>query len=145
VKNCPSFLGCCIVKSHVTALLNNIYPKQLFFYELFMKNSTKASLISALVFPGAGHFYQKKYLRGIVLFSISTASICFIISKTVERTLQVVEKIQSRTVEPDVAAIMQAVSSQTDSAYLLEIATAIFLICWVIGIIDSYRVGGVGE
>jgi hypothetical protein len=99
-----------------------------------MKKSTKAALLSALVFPGVGHFYLKKYIPGVVLFSISAAGLCLIISKTVERVLQMVEK----AVEPDVAAIMQAVSSQTDSAYLLEIASAIFMICWVIGIIDSY-------
>lgn len=104
-----------------------------------MEKSTKAALLSALVFPGTGHFYLKKYIPGVVLFSISAAALCLIITKTVERALQIVEKIQSETVEPDVAAIMQAVSSQTDRAYLLEIASAILLICWVVGIIDIYR------
>jgi hypothetical protein len=110
-----------------------------------MEKSTKAALLSVLVFPGTGHFYLKKYIAGVVLFSVSAASLYFIVSKVVERAMQIVEKIQSGTVEPDVAAIMQAVSSQTDNAYLLEIASAIFIICWVIGIIDSYRVAIVRE
>jgi hypothetical protein len=110
-----------------------------------MEKSTKAALLSVLVFPGTGYFYLKKYIAGIVLFSVSTASLYFIVSMAAERALQIVEKIQSGTVEPDIATIIQAVSTQTDSAYLLEIASAIFIICWVVGIIDSSRVAIVRE
>ena len=108
-----------------------------------MNKSTKAALLSALVFPGVGHMYLKKYLFGTVLAGVSSVGIYSIISKTVENALQIVEKIQSGSVQPDVAAIAALVSEQPIGAEadLLNTAMTVFIICWLIGIVDSYRVG----
>jgi TM2 domain-containing membrane protein YozV len=108
-----------------------------------MKKATKAVLLSAFVFPGAGHIYLKKYISGGVLFGASLLGIYYLISKTVESALQIVEKIQSGEVQPDVTAITQLVTKQSTGAesQLLNIATATIIICWIIGIIDSYRIG----
>jgi hypothetical protein len=64
-----------------------------------------------------------------------------------ERALQITEKIQSGDVQLDVTAITELVSKQSigTEAHLLNIATAAFIICWLIGIIDSYRVGCVQD
>jgi uncharacterized membrane protein len=108
-----------------------------------MKRSTKAVLLSAFIFPGAGHVFLKKYIPGLILICASLASTYYIVSKTVEESMQIVEQIQSGYVQPDVASIEELVSNQSAGAdaYLLDIATYIFIICWLIGIIDSYRVG----
>ena len=44
---------------------------------------------------------------------------------------------------PDAAAIEELVAKRSTGtdAYLIDIAMYIFIICWLIGIIDSYRVG----
>lgn len=111
-----------------------------------MKRSTKAALLSALVFPGVGHMYLKKYTSGVILMSASFTGIYLMIAKTIESALQIVAQIQNGSVEPDIAAIMEVVSRQPIETgigvYLIDIATAVFFICWIIGIIDSYRVGG---
>lgn len=65
----------------------------------------------------------------------------YLVVRMLERALQIVEKVQSGAMAPDVVAIMQAVSSQSDTSYLLEITPYIFFVCWVIGIIDSWRIG----
>lgn len=103
----------------------------------------KAALLSAFVFPGVGHIYLKRYIPGVALVGVSLAGIYYSISKTVERSLQIVEKIQSGDVPLDVMAITELVSKQPTGteAQLLDIATTVILICWLIGIIDSYRVG----
>jgi hypothetical protein len=110
-----------------------------------MKKSTKAALLSAFGFPGLGHIYLGKYIHGIVLFGISAGCIYTVVSNTVERALQIVEKIQSGLVEPDVAAIVELVAKQPtetgNGPYLQDIVTAIFIVCWIIGSIDSYRIG----
>lgn len=69
------------------------------------------------------------------------------LSKTVERSLQIVEKIQSGDVQLDVTAITESESRQPTGteAQLLNITTAVIIICWIIGIIDSYRVGCVQD
>ncbi len=110
-----------------------------------MKKSMKAALLSAFVFPGVGHMYLKKYISGVILISASFIGIYLMISKTIESALQIVAQIQNGSVEPDIAAIIELVSKlpiETGSgAHLIDIASAIFVICWIIGIIDSYRVG----
>jgi len=112
-----------------------------------VKKSTKAVLLSAFVFPGAGHFFLRKYISGIVLVGASFAGIYIMISKTIERALEITEKIQSGDIRPDVAAIAEMVSKQPTGAdaQLLKYATAVLGICWLIGIIDSYRVGCVRD
>ncbi len=112
-----------------------------------MKKSTKAVLLSAFVFPGAGHFFLKKYISAVVLVGASFSGIYLLIVKTVERALQITEKIQSGDIRPDVAAIAEIISKQPTGteAQLLKYATAVLVICWLIGIIDSYRVGCVRD
>ncbi|MCX5870761.1 MAG: hypothetical protein NTY00_09050 [Deltaproteobacteria bacterium] len=108
-----------------------------------MKKSMKAALLSAFVFPGVGHIYLKRYMPGVVLVGASLAGCYYVISKTVERALQIVGKIQSSDVQLDVTAITELVSKQSTGteAQLINIATTVIFICWIIGIIDSYRVG----
>ena len=109
-----------------------------------MKKSTKAALVSALVFPGLGHMYLKKYFNGLILFGISFASIFYMSAKIVQSSRQIIEKIQSGAAQPDIASIMELVArqqNQADGSHIFDIATAIFLLCWLVGIIDSYRVG----
>lgn len=108
-----------------------------------MKKSMKAALLSALVFPGVGHIFLKKYIVGVTLACASSLSLYFIISKEIERALQIVEKIQLGEVQPDLSAITEMVSMQTmgSDTRLLNIASILLLFFWVIGIVDSYVVG----
>jgi len=112
-----------------------------------VKRSTKAVLLSAFVFPGVGHIFLKKYKSAAVLGSVSFAGLYYLISTAVERALQITEKLQSGDVPLDVAAITELVSQQSagTEAQLLNIATSALIICWIIGVIDSYRVGCAGN
>ena len=108
-----------------------------------MKKSTKASLLSAFVFPGTGHIYLKKYIPGVSLIVVALSGVSYLISKSVEIALQITDKIQSGDVPLDAVAITDLVSQQPTGTetLLLDIATYVFIICWLIGVIDSYRVG----
>ena len=108
-----------------------------------MKKSTTAVLLSAFVFPGAGHIYLKKYIPGIALAGASLTGIYYLISTTVEIAYQIADKIQSGDVPPDIATITELVTkySTGSDAVMLNIVTIALLICWLIGIVDSYRVG----
>ena len=112
-----------------------------------MSKSKKAALISALVFPGAGHLYLKKYLSGAILVGATSGSLYYLISKTVERALLIAEEIQAGKVQLNVAEITELVSKQAtgSEAQLYDIATAVIFISWLAGIIDSYRIGRVQE
>jgi hypothetical protein len=112
-----------------------------------VKKPTKAALLSAFVFPGAGHIYLKKYMAGVLLASASFAAIYYLVSKAVERAFEISEKIQSGDVPLDLEAITELVSQKSSGAdaQLLNIATTALIVVWLIGIIDSYRAGRVRE
>ena len=112
-----------------------------------MSKSKKAALISALVFPGAGHLYLKKYLSGAILVGATLGSLSYLIVKTVEITLQITEEIQAGKVQLNVMEITELVSKQTagSEAQLYDVATAVIFISWLVGIIDSYRIGRVQD
>ena len=108
-----------------------------------MSKTIKAALLSAFVFPGTGHFFLKKHLIGTLLAGAAFGSLYFVLSRMVEKALQINEKIQSGEVQLDIAVITELISKQptgTD-ARLLNVAWTVLIIFWLIGVIDSYRVG----
>ncbi len=110
-----------------------------------MSKSVKAAMLSVFVFPGVGHIFLKRHIPGIVLAGTALAALYFIISERVERALQIIDKIQRGEVQLDVAVITELVSRQptgTD-AELLNFAWTVLIISWLIGVVDSYRVGRV--
>jgi TM2 domain-containing membrane protein YozV len=108
-----------------------------------MKKSTKAALLSALVFPGAGHIYLKKYTPGAALIGVSCAGLYYLISSAVEQVSQILAQIQSSAVPPDIATITDLVtkSSSSSQGQLMSNISVIITICWIGGIIDAYRLG----
>jgi hypothetical protein len=112
-----------------------------------VKKSTKAALLSAFVFPGVGHLYLKKFKAGLLLAGVSVAAIYYLIAKAAESAFEISEKIQSGAVPLDAEAINKLVSQQSGGAdaQMMNMATIAFFICWVIGIVDSYRVGRVQQ
>jgi TM2 domain-containing membrane protein YozV len=112
-----------------------------------VKKSTKAVLLSAFIFPGVGHIYLKKFMPGVVLVGSSFAAISYLISRIVERAFQISDRIQRGDVQLDIETITEFVSKQSTGAdtQLLNIATIALIICWLIGIIDSYRIGCVRD
>ena len=75
-----------------------------------MKISTKVALVSAFVFPGVGHIYLKKYMAGVLIADVSFAAIYYLITKAVERALEISEQIQSGDIQLDIDAITELVS-----------------------------------
>ncbi len=108
-----------------------------------MTKSMKAALLSAFVFPGVGHVFLKKYISAAVLAGIAFGGLYFLITKAVERALQITEKIQSGEIQLDITGISELVSNQSTGteAQLQNIAAAVLVITWLIGILDAYRVG----
>ena len=107
-----------------------------------MRRSVKSSLLSALVFPGAGHVFLKKYLIGTGLAAAAFFALYVVVSKALERVMLIVAKIESGEVQLDVVAIAELVSKQSiGTETQFNIPATVFLVCWIIGVVDSYRVG----
>ena len=108
-----------------------------------MNKPTKAALLSAFVFPGVGHFFVKKYMVGMALSGASLVGIYWLVTQVVDRAQQITAQIQRGELPLDVATITELVAQQPTGAetQMLDLATGVLIIAWVIGIVDSYRVG----
>ncbi|MFT5116731.1 MAG: hypothetical protein ACI9NY_000254 [Kiritimatiellia bacterium] len=107
-----------------------------------MKNSVKAALLSAFVFPGLGHIVLKNYLVGFILATAALLSSSLLLANVVKRAMDITESIQRGETPIDITAIRELITSQTSAAAAqqLEIATTVLIITWIIGVVDSYRI-----
>ena len=108
-----------------------------------MKRSTISVLLSAFVFPGAGHLFLKKYLRGAALLILALTGIIVVMVRSVQSALPLIEKIQNGDVPLEAQAISELISKSASGpdSLLVNIASLVVLLCWVIGIVDSYKLG----
>lgn len=108
-----------------------------------MSKSIKAALLSGLIFPGVGHLYLKSYGRGIALLVLSAICLFILTSKVFDQANAVLQKIQAEGGVMDPARILE-LASQTPPAAdtpALSVATLGLIACWVIGVVDAYRLG----
>jgi hypothetical protein len=108
-----------------------------------MKRSSKAALLSGLIFPGIGHIVLKQYLRGSVLMLFALVALSVIVTRIYQRALTIVDRINSGDIPIDTGAIAEMVSNSTSGAdsFIENIAVIVLGACWLIGLIDSYRLG----
>jgi hypothetical protein len=108
--------------------------------------STKAALLSGLVFPGVGHLYLRRYVRGILIAGGAGVLLYFVVSVTMHTALAVIGNIQSGNVSPTVESISTLVSKQSQgNEGAMNIAMMALIALWLIGIVDSYREGRARE
>lgn len=108
-----------------------------------MNLSVRAALYNALLFPGWGHFYLKKYKRGM-LFLLPVLTVMLVICGAVfQIAVQIVKTAPLKKGEVDIAAIvklsLQAVRA-IDLGYFSLLVLIIVLI-WATAIIDAYLIG----
>ena len=108
-----------------------------------MKISSKAALLSGLIFPGIGHIFLKQYLRGSVLALSALVAFSVIITRVFQRALTIIDRVNSGDTPIEAGAIAEMVSNSTSGADSFTENTAVIVlgVCWLIGIIDSYRLG----
>jgi len=108
-----------------------------------MKNATKAVLWSIFIFPGSGHFVIKKPVPGAIILALTSAALIVVVTKAVERALQIVAKVENGEIPLDPIVIAEQVSIQSLQAdsQALSIAWYILIGIWLIAAIDAYRVG----
>jgi hypothetical protein len=112
-----------------------------------MKRSTKAVLLSCLVFPGVGHMVLKSYLRGSVLLLSALVALSVVVTKAIKQALTIVDRINSGEISVDAGGITELASMPTSGAEgsMLNFAGLVFTVVWIIGIVDSYRLGIIQE
>jgi hypothetical protein len=108
-----------------------------------MKNSVKGALLSGLVFPGLGQIVLKRYARGIVLMTAVMIALYVMIVTAVQQAYAILGSIESEGGVPDSEAIGQAAAqaAAASDSPVVAAMSLLLIVCWVVGIIDAYRIG----
>lgn len=104
-----------------------------------MKKSTKAVLLSGLVFPGLGHLYLKRWVTGVVLSGVAAFSVYYMSSIALTIALEVSRRIETGAIPADIATVTNVVSQQfSGMEQATNLASITLLVCWVTGVVGSY-------
>lgn len=107
-----------------------------------MKLSTKAALLSALVFPGVGHFLLGRAARGCLFLLPAALAAVYLGSAVLQRANAIIAQIDSGALPLDPQAIAERLSGAPGAeAPLMTLAVTIALLCWAGGIIDALLIG----
>ena len=107
-----------------------------------MKKSTKAVLLSGLVFPGLGHLYLKRWVTGVVLSGVAAFAVYYMSSIAMTIALDVSHRIETGAIPADIATVTNVVSQQfSGTEQATNLASITLLVCWVTGIVGSYWQG----
>jgi hypothetical protein len=107
-----------------------------------VKKSTKAALLSGLVFPGLGNLYLKRWLSGLLLAAIAGYALYSLSSIMMTIAQDISAKIESGAVSSDIDTVTLLVSQQLAAVErATNIASMTLLGCWLIGIVSAYWLG----
>jgi len=108
-----------------------------------MKKPVKAALLSSLIFPGAGHVFLRRYISSFVLATFGGAAFYILISHAISTAQILAGRILNGEINPSITNIRTLIAEHqtADEAQLVSIATSLFIVVWIIAIVDSYRVG----
>ncbi len=108
-----------------------------------MNNSLKGAFLSGIVFPGLGQVMLKQYKRGIALMLIVLVSLFVIVAKAVQQALAILEKVKEggETIDFSTISNIAADASSTSDSLLFHFALLLIMLCWIIGVVDAYKIG----
>ena len=89
----------------------------------------------------------KQYLRGSILILFTLIALSVIVTGAIRRALSIVDSINAGEIPLESGAITELVSNSISSAdnLIVDISLIVIGACWVVGIIDSYRLGIIQE
>jgi hypothetical protein len=108
-----------------------------------MNYSIKATLLSALIFPGLGQLLLKYYKTGISLAILAFVCIVTVVSQAMSKALSIVEQIEQQGGSPDpvqIAAQIEQLSQQYDT-HMINLAMSGLILCWFVSVVHAYFAG----
>ena len=108
-----------------------------------MNNSLKGAFLSGLVFPGLGQVILKHKKRGAVLILVVSASMLVILIKALQQAFVIMEKIGAEGSVINLSTISNAATqaATTFESPIFKLLLLLIIFCWIIGIVDAYRIG----
>jgi TM2 domain-containing membrane protein YozV len=108
-----------------------------------MNQAIKAALFNALLFPGWGEIYLKKYKRGILIIAAFSAGILSILWSIVQSTISILKMSPSikgsLTLNAVIRLAIDAIQALNFNVLLIILLS--LLILWIVSIFDAYFLG----
>ncbi len=107
-----------------------------------MTQASRAALLSAFLFPGSGQFLLKRPLRGLSFLLPAGGALAVLVHTAVNNALSILARIDVQGTIPDIQALSEmAVQASASDAPVYRAGLAVFLACWLLSIVDAYRLG----
>lgn len=108
-----------------------------------MKTSTKALLLSALVFPGAGYLLFNRRLPFLVIAVVVFVALTIVLQHAFTIATEISNDILAGNIPFDTVQITKIISerSNVNSPIHVRLASWSLLVVWVGGIFDTWRLG----
>lgn len=108
-----------------------------------MDKAKKAALYSALLFPGWGQFYLKRYKRALIFFLPVLMGAIALVWSVVRIGSAIIQAtpFKKGTVQPaDIIRVSVDALKSVDISYLL-IMLLLIAALWILSIVDAYQLG----
>ena len=106
-----------------------------------MNRSVIAALLSALVFPGAGHFYLKRPARALAFLAPALAAVGYFLGKVASQVGEMVDLMQAGKLALDPVAIGARLENSGIDSPMMTIAIWVMIACWIGAIVDAALLG----
>jgi hypothetical protein len=107
-----------------------------------MKQSIKAALISALLFPGLGQILVlKRYARGCIFLLPTLAGTLYILRVAMAQVNVLAGQLANGTLPFDITVIAQQIAASRTNGPAMTAATLACVLCWSASILDAIFFG----
>jgi hypothetical protein len=98
-----------------------------------------ALLLSALVFPGSGHFVLGRKARGCLFLVPALVALLLVLRQIMARLDQVMAQIDSGALPLDVQLIVEKVDAlSANDGPAMTVAMSVLVACWIGSLIDTW-------
>ncbi|WP_426088137.1 hypothetical protein [Janthinobacterium sp. PSPC1-1] len=98
-----------------------------------------ALLLSALVFPGSGHFVLHRKARGCLFLVPALVALVMVLRQIMARLDQVMAQIDSGALPLDVQLIVEKVDAlSANDGPAMTVAVSVLVACWIGSLIDTW-------
>lgn len=108
-----------------------------------MKKDLKAALLTAVIYPGAGHFSLKKHLIGSIFAGVFSILLILTLKDIFAIAQCTANELVSGKIPMTIAGILKAAQQPSDEcAKLAQYQyVPLMVIVWALSIVDAYRLG----
>lgn len=107
-----------------------------------MQRSTKAMLLSALVFPGAGQMFLGRYLRACVFLVPALCAVVYFAGEVLEPVMAIALQVQNGTMALDPVAIEARLHQDgLVVSPLVNVAALMMVVVWIGAAVDAWFAG----